>query len=133
MLRATITAGILTLGSATGGLFAQASGASSPFDWSSLVGGAIGSSPAAVVLAWRLSKADRELAMARAEIKEGHEKTLSVVERAIPILAEASRTLAEVKAGMEATIKRVPSEDIARAVHQLEDLVEDLARGRGRD
>lgn len=131
MIRATILAGSLFFGGVTGALVGQATSADSY--WDSIVGSAIGGSGGAAVMAWRLNKRDKEVDALQKKLEDAHERTIQVVERAIPILAEATRTLAEVRTGLEATVRKVPADDIARAVGQLETLVEDLARGRGRE
>lgn len=113
MVRSAVVAGILLSGTAAGGIVADATNATAPFDWSSLVGGAIGSSPAALVMAWRLNKRDKEVDALQSKLDAANERTLQVVERAIPILAEATRTLADVKNG-------------------LEELIDDMGRGKGR-
>ena len=131
MLRAAIVAGgILMSGAATGGTSAilADTATATPFDWSSLVGGALGSSPAALILGWRLSKADKELTVAREEIRELNER---MAEKVVPIIERATSTLREVQQGMDATISRSRPEDVGRAIEGLRDAIEDMRRGRG--
>ena len=127
MFRAAIVAGgILLSGAATGTLADTAT--ATPFDWSSLVGGALGSSPAAVILGWRLSKADKELTSAREEIRVLNER---MAEKVVPIIERATSTLKEVQTGMDATISRVRPEDVSRAIGDLREAIEDMRRERG--
>lgn len=118
----------LTAGLGLGGLLGQ-SGAV-PFDWASLVGGAIGSSPAAVVLAWRLNKADKTITAKEAELREVHEKTIQMVERMAPLIGDATKTLTELKAGMEASSAR-PGE-LDRALAKIDALTSEIERDRRR-
>lgn len=131
MLTRLLLAGVLA-GAGVGVVVGQTDGAGSvPFDWASLVGGAVGSSPAAVVLAWRLNKADKETVGLRTELRDLHSTTLGMAERMAPILVEASRTLADVRAGMEATIDRTRPAEIDRVLTRLEDVARDIGtRGR---
>lgn len=138
MGRAVLLAGgIVLCGSATGGaagMIAQSgSGGSSPFDWNALVGGALGSSPAAIVLAWRLQKADKELTSAREEIRSLHAQTLDVANRMAPILTKATDTLEGMKAGMESMVTRpAASDEMLRALREMRGVVDELRADRGR-
>lgn len=98
-----------------GVVFAQAGPA--PFDWGSLVGGALGSSPAALVLAWRLWRSDRENDQKdaairrleeehRAERRTDHERELARAERLVVTLSEATRSMNELHRTMEAQRRR---------------------------
>lgn len=133
MLRAAILAGSIFFGAGVGGGVVAQVTTSSPFDWSSLAGGAVGSSASTAIMGWRLSKADKELAAARTEIRELHEKDSARGERIAVALENATQVLREVQQGMGAQIARSRPEDVARLVHQLEAVVDDLGRGRGRD
>lgn len=135
MLSRLLVAGVLA-GAAAGGLIGQTTPA--PFDWASLVGGAVGSSPAALVLAWELTKADKRSA-AKDEIireKDEHIQRLHAddrarTERVTTVLAETGRTLAAVHEGMEATLDRGrPARDIERVVRRLEGALHEVEQGR---
>lgn len=130
MLRAVIVAGSVVLsGAATGGTSAiLAEAAATPFDWSSLAGGALGSSPAAIVLGWRLTKQDKDSAAKEAEIKRLNDL---IVDRVVPLVERATSTLREVQSGMDATISRSRPEDVGRAIGELREAIEDMRRGRG--
>lgn len=123
LLTKLLVVGVLA-GTGAGSVLGQSS--SVPFDWASLVGGAVGSSPAAVVLAWRLSKADKEAVALRIELGACHQQTLLMVERMAPVLGEATRTLAEVKSGMEATM----DPELTSVLRRLETVAEEINRDR---
>lgn len=130
MLARILVAGVLT-GATVGGLIGQTTPA--PFDWASLVGGAVGSSPAAIVLAWQLTKRDKENAAMRDEIRQLHAEGRTTTERVATVLAETGRTLAAVHEGMEATLDRgLPARDIEHVVRRLEDALHEVEQGRDR-
>ena len=112
------------------GVLAQVVGPSStPFDWSGLISGALGSSPVAIVLAWRLWKADRAEQARELKIDAMHQRDVDMVEKMAPLLADATRALAEVQSGMRATMRDArPSPDVSNVLGRLETLMEDMAR-----
>lgn len=128
-------------GAGVGGLLGQAaSGSTSPPDWSTLVGGAIGGVPAATVLFWRLHLADRDNAELREEMRNRDErhsdemrstndKTLALAERALPALVEATRAITDVKAALEGR-HPAASNDLDRLVRRLEGLADELGQRR---
>lgn len=95
---------LLVFGGILGAVLGQDAGTA--FDWGTLLGGAIGSSPAAGVLLWRLTKADNENARLADEVRNLHAQTIAVAERMAPLLADATRTLNEVRSGLEAAMER---------------------------
>jgi len=141
MIKAAILAGGIMFGGATvGGLtpvVAQTTSSTAPFDWSSLVGGAIGSSPAALILAWRLTKADKENQRLATELRDLHASTTTeqreLLNRVIPLIERAAGTLRDVEVGLGATVARAHPEDVDRAVRELRDVVDELRTRRGRD
>lgn len=127
-----------TAGGITPALVAQTSPTSAaPFNWSSLVGGAIGSSPAALILAWRLTKADKERQELREELRGLHVSTAAeqrdLLNRVIPLIERAAGTLRDVEVGLGATVARSHPEDVDRAVRDLRGVVNDLRVLGGRD
>ena len=133
MLRALLISGLLAGGTA-GALVAQTAGSVSPEDvGGSLVGSLVGSLPAAGVLFWRLRQADETIAAKDAELKALYRLVLEGTERMAPVLSEATRTLADVRAGMEATIGRtsVTGGDMERVVRSLQHVVDELDRRTG--
>lgn len=141
MIKAAILAGGILFGGATAGgltsVVAQTSTSTAPFDWSSLVGGAIGSSPAALILAWRLTKADKENQRLSIELRDLHVSTTAeqreLLNRVIPLIERAAGTLRDVEVGLGATVARAHPEDVDRAVRELRDVVDELRTRRGRD
>lgn len=143
VLRAAVLAGGVLFGGVTAGgitpaLVAQSSPTSAaPFDWSSLVGGAIGSSPAALILAWRLTKADKENQRLAVELRDLHAATATeqreLLNRVIPLIERAAGTLRDVEVGLGATVARSHPEDVAIAVRDLRGVVDELRSRRGRD
>lgn len=127
MLRAFIAGAVLASGS-VGGVIAQAS-AAAPFDWSSLLGGAIGSSPAAAVAIWRLAKADKDKSAADRRDAENQAKLLELVERHAVVLADATATIKAVQDGMSAT-GRDRRGDADAVVNRLESFLSELQRRR---
>jgi hypothetical protein len=126
MLTRLLLVGVFA-GAVGGGILGQTG--SVPFDWASLVGGAVGSSPAAVVLAWRLNKADKEVAGLREELRDMHTQTIVSAEKTAIVLVDATRLIADVKTGMEATLsRRVP--DIDQTLQRVESTLRDIARDR---
>ena len=139
MLRAALLAGSILFGGATAGgvvpIVAQTSTSSAaPFDWSSLVGGAIGSSPAALILAWRLTKADKENQRIAAELRDLHvfnaQEQKDLLNRVIPLIERTAGTLRDVEVGLGATVARTSPEE---AVRELRSLVDELRTRRGRE
>ena len=98
------------------------SGNEGQLNWGSLISGALGSSPVAIVLAWQLWQTQKKLAERESELRETNEKTLALAERALPALTEATRTLAEVRVAMDAdTRRRVdPTGELERILHRVE-------------
>lgn len=113
---------------AASGMLAQAVAPSTPFDWSGLISGALGSSPVAIVLAWRLWKADRAEQARELKIDAMHQRDVDMVEKMAPLLADATRALAEVQSGMRATMRDARPPDVSSVVGRLEALMEDMAR-----
>lgn len=72
-----------------------------------------------------------ELMDARAEIKDFNAKQLELIRTISPLLSDATRALGEVKEGMEATIKRRPS-DTDEVLRRLERVIRDIDDRRGR-
>ena len=114
------------------GMLAQVVGpASTPFDWSGLISGALGSSPVAIVLAWRLWKADRAEQARELKIDAMHQRDVDMVEKMAPLLADATRALAEVQSGMRATMSASrPSSDVAGVLNRMESMLEEIDRTR---
>lgn len=131
MLTRLLVAGVFAGGLGLAGLVGQAAPSSAPFDWSSIASGAVGSSPAAAVLFWRLSRADKENSQQRAEIKAMHDEAIDMVREIGPALAESSRTLADVRAAMESTLDRARPGDLQRTLDKLANQVADLNRRQG--
>lgn len=128
MLSRLLVIGVLT-GAVSGGALGQA--APVPFDWASLAGSAIGSSPAALVLAWQLVQANKEKALMREELRATNEKAYLMAERQGSVLLDATRTLAQVQAGMEATMDRSrPADDLGRLARRLESVLGEIRDGR---
>lgn len=129
MLARFLLASALTVGGGAGGLLGAEATGTVPFDWSSIVGGALGSSPAALVLAWRLNKVDGEKKALEERLEGQHDRTVQMLEKMGPILFDATRTLSEVRAGMAATIDdRRPGSDTQEQLRRLEETMRDLAR-----
>ena len=113
-------------------LVAQTPPSGSPsIDWGSLLGGVLGGSPAAMVLAWRLHKEDSENERLHTEVREGQDKLLALVERTVPALADATRTLADVKAAMENVRGTSAPSELTRALFQIEEATRELRRQKG--
>jgi hypothetical protein len=102
-----------------------------PFDWGSLAGGAIGSFPAATILAWRLTKADADNRALREENRALNGVSREMTERVVAALTEASRAMVDVRDGMAATANR-SKPDLDAFVHRLDVLADDLERDRRR-
>ena len=116
------------------GMLAQVVGPeSTPFDWSGLISGALGSSPVAIVLAWRLWKADRAEQAREMKIDAMHQRDVDMVEKMAPLLADATRALAEVQSGMRATMRDRPTADVSNVVNRLESMLDEMRETRGRD
>ena len=129
MLSRFLLAGALAVGGWAGGVVGAETTGSVPFDWSSIVGGALGSSPAALVLAWRLNKVDGEKKALEERLEGQHDRTVQMLEKMGPILYDATRTLAEVRAGMAASLDdRRPGSDTEQQLRRLEETMRDLAR-----
>lgn len=104
-----------------------------PFDWGSLAGSAVGSSPAAIILAWRLTKQDGDNRALREEVRVLNQENRQMTERVASALVTAGQTMADVRAGMEATLERPRTRtDTDRLVQQLQDVVRDAERDRDR-
>ncbi len=131
MLTRLLVAGVFAGGLGAAGLLGQTTTSSAPFDWSSIASGAVGSSPAAAVLFWRLSRADKENAQQRAEIKEMHDEAIQMVREIGPALHESTRTLAEVRAAMESQIDRARPADLQRTLDKLASQIDQLNRRQG--
>lgn len=131
MLSRLLVAGVLAGGLASVGFLGQAGPASAPFDWSSIASGAVGSSPAAALAFWRLIKADKENDKKSAEINKMHDEAIALVRELGPALAESTRTLAEVRAAMEAQTGRSVSADLERKLLRLSEQVETMSRRQG--
>lgn len=129
MFSRLLLVGVLA-GASLGGLLGQQ--APVPFDWASLAGSAIGSSPAALILAWQLVQANKEKAATREELRETNERAYTMAERQGSVLLDATRTLAQVQAGMEASIDRTtrPADDIARVLRRLETAIGEIRDGQ---
>lgn len=104
------------------------------FDYRTILGGIIGSSPVACVLLWQLiveQKDNREL---RKEIHDLNEQMHQRAERFAPVLVDATRALEEVQKGMAAAINRNDRSDggvaVDDAARRLEAVVRDLQRQR---
>jgi hypothetical protein len=119
------------LGAGGAGILGQAG--ATAFDYGSLLGGAIGSSPLAGILIWRLLKADKDNEVLRAEIIELHRQTLGVTERMAPVLSDATRTLNDFREGVEATIQRGrsrPNDSADQVITRLEQVLAEFNRKR---
>lgn len=127
MLRTIIVGAALTTG-ALGGIIGQTT-STAPFDWSSILGGALGSSPPAAVAIWRLSKADKDKAASDRREQEDKAKLLELVERHAVVLADATATIKAVQDGMAAT-GRSRRDDGDAVVDRLESFLTDLQRRR---
>lgn len=108
MLSRLLLLGVLG-GASLGGLIGQQ--APVPFDWGSLAGGAVGSFPAATILAWRLTKADAEKKALLEENRALNAVSREMTERVAVVLERASSTMADVRDGMEATLDRSRDRD----------------------
>ena len=127
MLRSIIVGAALTTG-ALGGIIGQTTSAA-PFDWSSILGGALGSSPPAAVAIWRLSKADKDKAASDRRESESQAKLLELVERHAVVLADATATIKVVQDGMQSS-GRARRDDGDAVVDRLESFLSDLQRRR---
>lgn len=108
-------------------LLAQAS--DQPLNWGSVLQGALGSSPVAVVLAWQLWQSQKRNAEKDAELRETNEKLLALAERALPPLTEATRTMVELRAAMGPADGTVELQaELRRLRRHLDDL---SSRGEG--
>lgn len=139
MLTRLLLAGMLA-GGAMGGHFAHVFGQADPatgLDWGSVLGGAIGSSPATAVLLWRLTKADKETAELRVEVNDSHAQALAMTREMAPLLTNAVETLERVKAGLESQLEnpRKQEPELERILRRIERTISDLADepgGKGR-
>jgi hypothetical protein len=132
MWKLALVAAVLGVGGA--GILGQ-SGVTSSFDYGSLLGGAVGSSPLAATLIWRLLKADKDNQTLRDEVVDLHRQTVVVAERMAPILSDATRALNDFRDGVEATIERGrtrPAETPDEVITRLETVLGELLRKRDR-
>lgn len=97
--------------------------------WGDLVQSLGVSGAVAAILGWQLTLRVRELKDAREKQEETNAKLFELAERAIPALVEATRTLGEVRAAMDAT-RQSGGNDLDRALRQLERVTEELHRGK---
>jgi hypothetical protein len=136
IFRATVIAGTIWLGGQTATLpafvVAQVSGGESPAPITSLLLSALGSSPAPLILAWVVTRGDKERSELRAELMKEREENRRLNERAIDsakemttMLERTAATLSEVKSGMDASVDRT--------FRDLKDILQDYSRGRGRE
>jgi hypothetical protein len=132
VLARLLLASALTVGGWAGGVLGADATGAVPFDWSSIVGGALGSSPAALVLAWRLNKSDGEKKALEERLEGQHERNVVMLEKMGPILFDATRTLADVRAGYEADRERPAGTDdqLRRLEMTMRDLARDMREGR---
>jgi hypothetical protein len=127
MLSRLLLIGTLS-GASLGGFLGQQ--APAPFDWGSLAGGAVGSFPAATILAWRLTKADAEKKALQDENRGLNIVSRELTERVVAALTEASRAMVDVRDGMAATVNRSRPQDLDGFVRRFEALADDLERER---
>jgi hypothetical protein len=136
ILRAAVVAGTLWVGGQTATvpalIVAQVSGGESPAPITSLLLSALGSSPAPLILAWVVTRGDKERSELRAELMKEREENRRLNERAIDsakemttMLERTAATLSEVKSGMDASVDRT--------FRNLEDILQEYSRGRGRE
>lgn len=129
MFSRLLLAGTLA-GASLGGFVGQT--APTPFDWGSLAGGAIGSFPAATILAWRLTKADADNRALREENRALNGVSREMTERVVKALVEASSAMVDVRDGMQASLNRTKAPDLDAFVRRLDSLADDLERDRRR-
>jgi outer membrane lipoprotein SlyB len=129
MLSRLLVVGVLS-GAGLGGFLGQAGGASDPLGWATIAGGAVGGFPPAAVLAWRLNKQDKDVTDLRTRENATQAQLFAVIEKQSAVIADATHTLADVRAGMEATIDRTRPSDLQRVMRQLHDLTETMDRDR---
>lgn len=135
IFRTAVIAGSLWLGGQTTAvpvLIAQAASGDAPAPLTSLLLSALGSSPAPLILAWVVTRGDKEKAELRAELQQEREENRRLNERAIDsakemttMLERTAATLSEVKTGMDASAQRT--------FRNLEDILQEYSRGRGRE
>lgn len=123
-------------GGALGGHFAETLGQADPvtgFDWGSVLGGVVGSSPATAVLLWRLMRADKETADLRVEVNESHAQALAMTREMAPLLTNAVDTLERVKTGLESQLEnpRKQEPELERILRRIERTISDLADDDG--
>jgi hypothetical protein len=134
MIRAAILAGGIWLGGQTAvvpAMVAQAAGGD-PNPVTSLILSALGSSPAPLILAWVVTRGDKEKAELRAELQKERDENRRLNDRAVDqakemttMLERTAATLEKVKTGMDASAERT--------FRELQDVLAEYARGRGRE
>lgn len=70
-------------------------------------------------------RATEDLRACRADVKEFQEKQLELIRQMAPLLSDATRALGEVQEGMEAAIRRRPTE-ADRVLRRLEAVVREI-------
>ena len=117
-------------------LVAQAAGGDAPTPLTSLVFGALGSSPATLILAWVVTRGDKEKADLRADLAKEREENRRLNEGRVDaakemaiLLERAATTFAEVRAGMDATLTKTRPDEMNRTLKDLKDLLQEYSRG----
>lgn len=109
--------------------------------WGRLLTNALGSSPIAIALAWRLYQEDKENGTlreenaklherARQEVAQLHERAVHSAERLAPLLVESTKILDRMGDGLQATLsrERARSPDDPDMARRIEALVAALER-----
>lgn len=141
MLRAVLLAGTSWAGASPLGLIVAqlTGGGDAPTPLTSLVFGALGSSPASLILAWVVTRGDKERAELRVELTKEREENRRLNElrpeaaKEMAVLLErAASTFAEVKAGMDVTLTKARPDEVNSTLLDLKDLLQQYTRGEGR-
>lgn len=152
MLRTVLLAGSSWVGGTTplAVLVAQAisGGADAPTPLTSLVFGALGSSPAPLILAWVVTRGDKEkaelraawakereenrveLAKERDENRRLNELRTDAAKEMATLLERTATTFAEIKSGMDVTLTKVRPDEMNRILRELKGLLAD-SHGEG--
>ena len=139
MLRTVLLAASSWLGGppALAAIVGQATGGDAPTPLASLVYGALGSSPAALILAWMVTRADKVNAELRSDLQKERDENRRINELRIDKaedmatrLERAASTFQEIKAGMDAELGRArPADEWNRTLQELRSLVQQRSRG----
>lgn len=125
-------------------LLAQTTPADPGINWQTIFSGIITSSPLSAALFWRLSKSDKDLAVARLEfqkeiaelrdeIKQGHQQALDLTRQVVPLLERTVETLSTVRDSMAGQVARSKPFDTEAAFDRLQSSVAALGKGAKTD